>query len=778
MANDKDQKKISNKKINNILDTLDSQASDLYKLTYHSTNIGDTLYNSVSDELDEVINNSTNKDDEYKDLSNITKLYQKLSDKIGYSSKSNKIISNLGNDTDDDISTLFKSTEMMSSIMDSYAKTKWVTELDNEFDLICKYMPKLQTALDIKKDATLCSDSYNKEFLNINPKNINTDSERNIVIETNINNLKDKYNLEEKLENWYDNTSKYGEEFIYCVPYNLAFKELLKRKDDTRYSVAESVITTDLKVKELSASRKSYAKALNGAIYITFDKSKILKEAINNNYNIRKSMDTTLCGLSQEAAMLSEAGENDTDFDSHIHRSGKTSTEIKFNKTIGDTIEWEDDDKSASQGLYDLSKKSNTNYNTKVMGAVLRTIRHDRFIPIYIEDTFFGGYDIGIDFEKATDPNADSNTIGYNSLSSMFNIGKSQANSSGEEYSGDGILRTISNKISKAIDANFINSNVDLSKEIYLMLKYNDRYNQVNGAVDINITFIPADDIYHFKFKEDPVTHRGVSDLWDSLVSAKQWIMINTTTVLGQTTRGYDRRIYYVKQSLDTNTAQSLLNVVSQIKKGNFGVRQMESVNNILGILGRFNDFVIPTDSGGQPPIVFDTQPGQQFDYPTDLMQNLEESSINPITPIEIVNASTSMDFATRYTMTNAKLLRSVLKRQGIIERIASRLITNLYFFEYGEKVELEVTLPIPAFLSMTQGTQLLQTATQYIDARSELDMAGEDDDAKAIYKKFMIDKLLPGYMSHEDIENIKNKVRINSSINATANAEPSDDDM
>ena len=56
--------------------------------------------------------------------------------------------------------------------------------------------------------------------------------------------------------------------------------------------------------------------------------------------------------------------------------------------------------------------------------------------------------------------------------------------------------------------------------------------------------------------------------------------------------------------------------------------------------------------------------------------------------------------------------------------------------------------------------------------------MAGEDDDAKAIYKKFMIDKLLPGYMSHEDIENIKNKVRINSSINATANAEPSDDDM
>ena len=774
MANDKRQ---TNRSINKMLDSLNTQASDLYNVTYHSTDVTNTLYNSISDELDNVINKSIDKDNDYKNLSNITKLYQKLSGKID--NQSDKIISNLGTDDNDDISSIFKSTEMMASIIDSYSKTKWVAELDNEFDLICKYMPKLQTALDIKKDATLCSDSFNKEFLNINQRDANVDSDKNIVIETNIRNMKEKYDLENKTESWYDCTSKYGEEFIYCVPYSLAFKELLKRKNNTQYKLSESVIMNDGNIRQFSSSRKSYTKIANGAIYITFDKSKILKESIDNNYLIRNSENTLMSGLSKEADnLLQESNGDDTTFDSHIHKSGKTTTEIKFNKTIGDTIEWEDDDKSASQGLYDISGKNNQNYNVKTTGAVLRSIPHSRFIPIYIEDTFFGGYDIGLDFDYTTDMNAYSNTTGYNSLSSMFNVGRSQYNTTEDPTdTGDNMLKIVSSKISQAIDANFINSNTDLSKEIYLMLKYNDKFNQVNNSIGINITFIPADDVHHLKFKEDPVTHRGISDLWDSLVSAKQWIMINTTVVLGQTTRGYDRRIYYVKQSLDTNTAQSLLNVISQIKKGNFGVRQMESVNNILGILGRFNDFVIPTDSSGQPPIMFDTQSGQQFDYPSDLMQNLEESAINSTgIPIEIVNASTSMDFATRYTMTNAKLLRNVLKRQNILERFLSRLFTKLYFFEYGEKIDLKVTLPPPAFLSMTQGTQLLQTASQYIDARSEIDMSGEEDDAKAIYKKFMMDKLLPGYMSHEDIENIKNKVKINSSIKATEKAEAEDD--
>ena len=404
----------------------------------------------------------------------------------------------------------------------------------------------------------------------------------------------------------------------------------------------------------------------------------------------------------------------------------------------------------------------------KVSGAVLRSIDHSKFIPIYIEDTFFGGYYIEFDIDSLAniDNSISQNTMNDGSVNSIFN-----AKQSSDSMSGDALLKTVSSKISNAIDTTFINANTDLSKEIYLMLKYNDKYNISNSSLDMNITFIPADDIHHLKFKEDPVSHRGISDLWDSLVSAKQWILLNTTTVLGQSIRGYDRRVYYVKQSLDTNVAQSLLNVISQIKKGNFGIRQMESVNNILGMLGRFNDFVIPMGPSGDAPIQFDTMPGQQFEFPSDTMQNLEESAINATgVPTEIVNSSTGMDFAVRYTMTNAKLLRNVLKRQAIIEYFCSKIITKLYFFEYGEYEELELKLPIPAFLSITQGQQLLQTVAQYADTRVEIDMNGEPDEAKAIFKKALINKIIPGYISEEEVEQIKSRVKMELNIANTGN--------
>ena len=51
-------------------------------------------------------------------------------------------------------------------------------------------------------------------------------------------------------------------------------------------------------------------------------------------------------------------------------------------------------------------------------------------------------------------------------------------------------------------------------------------------------------------------------------------------------------------------------------RKGNFGIRQMESVNNILNIVGKFNDFVIPVGPSGDSPVSFDILSGQQFDFP------------------------------------------------------------------------------------------------------------------------------------------------------------------
>lgn len=770
--NDKEQRRIQRRN-NELLDQLDNQLDNLYKSTYYKTDTDDALFDKVSDELTDAIRKVTDGDPEYQNLSNITLLYQKLANKVNGSG--DVLINNLGKDNEKDISTLFQSNEMMASLMDVYAKTKWITELDNEFSMICKYMPKLKAALDIKRDAVLCSDSYSKEFINIVPKNATNGDDSSSEIQNNIENMRKKYNINDIVEMWYDDTSLYGEDFVYVVPYNTAMEELLARKGNTSYSISEASVSLNQSgnivlngVSDSNGKISVNANATGGGINIKLDKSGIIKEAIENNYTIRQYLSNKMYrGVSE--VFNESLQESNSSFKDHLKKDGRNTTEIRFDRTVGDQIEWEDDDGTAAEGLLGSEKKSNPRINLN--GAVVKTIRHDKFIPVYIEDMFFGGYYIKFEAEEEIDINSNSNVNGYNSITSMFNNEKVGL---ADKTSGDAILKIVAGKISQAIDATFINANPNLKKEIYLMLKYNDKYNQLDRSLNMNIVFIPADDIHHIKFREDSETHRGISDLWDSLVPAKQWIMLNTTITLGQITRGYDRRVYYVRQSLDTNTAQSMLNVITQIKKSNFGIREMESINNILGLLGRFNDFVIPMGPNGDAPIQFDTMPGQQFDFPTDLMQNLEEGAVNATgVPVEIVNSSVGMDFAVRYTMTNAKLLREVLKRQLKLEDVCSEIFTKIYKFEYGKSVELEVTLPPPAFLSMTQGVQLIQAATQYADAMVEVEMANENDQAKAAFKKRIIRKLIPTYISDSEIEEIKNKVKIDLSIQKS---EPADD--
>ena len=763
--------KNSPKRLNDLLDHLDKQTSDLYRSTYYSNDISDTVYDDVMNDLDTAIRKATDGDQEYQNMSNVSKLLEKISAKDGITST---LIDNFGKNNDNDITNIFQNNEMVASLMDTYAKTKWITELDNEFDTICKYMPKLQIALDIKRDAVLCSDSYSKEFLTIKPMNEDPKSTTNASIQTNIEDMKKKYKLEENVETWYEDAAKYGEVFVYCVPYNVALGELLKRKKNTSYALTESNIRIgDIVPKnKLKASASIVYNESNNApiIKITLDKSKVIGSIVENNYYLRKnSGDDELKGLSEMYNSYIE--ESDESFESHMKKSGD-NIEIKFDKTIDDTLTWEDDSTS-SDGLANSSnKEKDTKLNLN--GAILKVIRHDRIIPVYIEDTMFGCYYFEYDEDESLDINANSSVQGYSSITSMFNNGIVSSNDRDiDKLNGDQILRTIAGKISQDIDAKFINANADLKKEIYLMLKYNDKYNQIDKTMLMNVTFIPADDIHHLKFRTDKETHRGISDLWDSLVAAKEWIVLNVTSILGWITRGFDRRVYYVKQSLDTNVAQSLLNVIATIKKGNFGIRQMESVNNILGVLGRFNDFVIPVGPNGDPPIQFDTQPGQDFNFPSELMQNLEESAVNEIVPIEIVNSSTGMDFAVRYTMTNAKLLRSVLKRQFIIETFCANLFNKIYKFEYGSSINLEVILPPPAFLSMTQGTQLLQNATQYADAIVDVEMYNESDEAKAMFKQRIIRKLAPTYLNDDEINSIKNQIKIDMSIKKS---EPQDD--
>lgn len=747
-------------KLNKLLDSLDTQSDELFRSTYHSTGVNRKLMAQVSDDLSTSIQTAIKGDSVYADMSNTTKLYEKILSKTGTNTfGTSNIFGDLTGrnpQQGSDFLSMFNDPEVIASLMETYADTRYIKVLDEEIDLCLKHMPKLKKALKIKKENVLCADNFSKSFI-IPKLNYSLNPIDDDKFNENANHIMQQYNFEHKCEEWYDNASMYGESMVYCVPYKKAYAELLARKQNTQYAVRESVImengtfTPSFKPNVKSSIQPSgYG---DGSFVLKLNRTGILDEAVLNIHDAISKLRNNVCGSIYEQFL--EEGAKD----------------VSFDKTIGDTLTYDDDERStANDGLLATNKPANKiSQKIKTPGCVLRDLPHDQVIPLYIEDINIGYYYIDI---KQKEGLIDGNPSAYmsegiSSVSSMF--GSSLTGN--KEDQGDQMLKYISGKIAENIDAAFINANQDLRKEIYMMLKYNDKYNRIADTLEMNVTYIPPEDIIHIKFNEDPKTHRGRSDIWDGLIAAKMWIMLNSTTVIGNATRGQDKRVYYVKTMVETNVAKTLLNVVEQIKKGNFGIRQMESVNNILNIVGKFNDFVIPVGPSGDSPVSFDILSGQQFDFPTDAMDRLEDSAIGTTgIPLEVVNSSMNMDFAIRYTMTNGSMLRDAIKRQNYLMGPYSQIFTRLYNCEFDENVSVKITMPEPVYLAVQQGSQLIQNSVQYIDSISDIETQGKDDTYRGLFRKKMFRDQLGAYVDLKAIDRIHAEIAMEIPVDKARN--------
>ena len=231
-------------KINKLLASLDRQSSDLFKSTYHTTDTNRQIMSQITDDLTASIQTAIKGDSIYADMSNTTKLYEKIFRKNGGVLGQANVFGNpYGPSTGkgDDILALFSDPEIMSSLMQTYADTRYIKVIDEEIDMCLKHMPKLQMALNIKKDNVLCADNFSKSFIIPELENSlnNIDA---VKFDENAKYIMREYDFEYNAELWYDDSATYGEEMVYCVPYKKALAELLERKKNTRYAARESTV--------------------------------------------------------------------------------------------------------------------------------------------------------------------------------------------------------------------------------------------------------------------------------------------------------------------------------------------------------------------------------------------------------------------------------------------------------------------------------------------------------------------------------------------------------
>lgn len=765
---DEKAKQKANRRINKLGSFIQSNLDKLYTSTYYSQPSNKKDLNDIKSKLDDSIDNivSANKDNTGK--STMSSLYSRAMKVSGGELKGTE------GEAARSLEQMLNDDNIMDAGMLGFINdTTSIFDYDNKIDTILKYMPKLEEALDCRKDNVLSADHFSKDFINVVSDNC---SGNEASYSERIKNIKDLYNFQELAEKIYDNASKYGEQFVYIVPYKKAVARLLSSKnkglvradlnlkeykiinEDTGYSIDLDSINenNDIKIEDI---QNSGFDGLRVEINKTGMITSLVEEAIKYEKSV-KSLNEMALNFNEEVdySIVNEAGDNV----SKITNSGRISDNVKgrFDKTVDDELSFDNFDYRGQDGLIDKNRKTSKKDRTiEVPGTIVKLLERKSVIPIYIEDKCFGYYYIETegqynpvgDYDRMQDP-----TMSLKGSNSILSTNSATDQSSKQ----NGILRYLSNQISQFIDANFVNTNQDLRNEIYMILKHNEQ-NNISRLNKIKVTFIPPDDMEHVYFKMHDQTHRGISDLHKAMFPATLYSAMYITNCIWTMTRSQDKRVYYVKQTVDTNISKTLLSTIDQIKKGNMNIRQIENINNIMNITGQFNDYVIPKNSSGEQPIEFEVMQGQNIEFKTELMTTLEEAAINSTdVPMEMIQMRQSVEYASQLSMSSSKFLRKVYNRQSKYQNNLTRIFNKLYNNEYDDNLVLKVKLPPPMFLNITNTNQMITNVTDYSQSVAEIMVDDEDENVKKYVVREINKSNLGSYLDIENLESIVAKAK------------------
>lgn len=753
MAKKDEKKRSSTSIINRLSNTIQNSLDNLYSKTYYSQASNKQDLESIKNKLDSSIDNIVSVNMDNTGRGTMSTLYSRIQQQGSSIKSGNK-------EGGQSLESLINDSQVIEAgLMGFINDTTTVFDYDNKIDTILKYMPRLQEALDTRKDNVLSADHFSKDFINVTSSSITNDSE---TYNEHIKFIKETYKFQDLTDEIYDQASKYGEAFVYVVPYKKAVARLLKQKNNTRaeLDIKEHTIITESGNIEMDKLPKEITPEMFEQAGLNNIQLECYTGAIN-------SVVENIMRFEKASHSLNEMSLNyeGTDFSEEtIEESANNIRDVvkgRFQKTIKDDLSFEGFDDRGQEGLVDKAKKkSKDDKYINVPGTIVKILERKHVIPIYIENYCFGYYYIEVDgpynpvgdYDKMQDP-----TMSLKGSNSILSTNSTLDQSTKQ----NNIIRYIANQISNFIDAKFINANQDLRNEIYTILKFN--YDNNNSHMNkVRVTFIPPDDMEHVYFKMNEDTHRGISDLDKAMFPATLYCANYITHAIWNMTRAQDKRVYYVNQTVDTNISKTLLNTINQIKKGNFGIRQIENINHILNITGMFNDYIIPRGPSGNSPIDFEVMQGQSVEYQTEFMTMLEEMSINSTdVPMEMIQMRNSVDYSSQLTMSSSKFLRKVYNRQSKFQMNLTRIFNKIYNNEFDDNIQTSVILPPPMFLNITNTNQMMTNVNEYSQSVAQLIL---DPDEEEPVKNEVIREInkfnLGSYLNIPELEDIAHKAK------------------
>lgn len=783
----------TNKKI---AGSIQANIDDLYKNTYFTNNDNSKYIDSIKRKMDDDLEGLIDKAKAQNGGTNMADLYARTLAR---------------NDTDslNEIRSALEDETILADIMDIYSQNALVRDLDREIDTVCKYMPKLDEALDIKKDNVLSADHFNDDAVRISIENVagagitNDNNNKSEADGSDLELFARKYDLEAFRNELYSKTAKYGEQFVYIVPYKRALEKLIARTDGASLLSEEGILTEE----SINEGLQSINETLSFR-YTDTDESKLKSFGAQELYDLSESTlsDSSLEGLKSNnieysgldieinktgviPGIIAQECNMRRIFSETVSLFGEESLGSARNAYLSNSLYFKNINKKlkkaaqggtlegptslADDGLKDLDEptKANDAEQLEIPGAVFEILEHDRVKPIYINNTCLGYY--YIEMNDPNGGNAEEQMTFTSTLGGMRPRRTARENEAngGTSTQDNEVLMKIARKIAQRIDKKFINSNQDIAKEIYTVLKYNADNN--GKTTKLRISFIPPSDIIHSYFELNKKTHRGVSDIVKSLFPAKLYTCLYISNTIALLTRGYDKRLYHVKQTIDTNITSVLLNVINQIKRSNFNLRQIENMNNIMNVTGRFNDLVIPQNANGESPVSFEIMPGQNVEVKTEFMNMLEEMAVNQTgVSLEMVNSRYQESTATHLTMSNARFLIKVYARQKLYEPILSAIYTKLYQYEYNTNSIVKVELPPPIMLNFTNTSQILSMSQELIQNIVQMKFgSSQNEQEKLAFTSLLMEYYYDSFLPMDKINAMADKAKAKTAANKPVSA-------
>lgn len=642
--------------------------------------------------------------------------------------------SNGGSDDYDfkQIKDLLETDEGMSSGLLTYAFSSYdsKTRYYQDLKLVSSLIPQLSDAIDVMADAILSSDDFTNTISLQMPGSEQDEYEK----------LDEKYELYAVIRTAVVEYLTFGIHRIATIPYDMAFFDI-KNRFAKQHGVDLKNLNSD-KVKTMEI------KALKEDITSNMDFKTLSESFSGPKLTAKKAEEGLLEGMDYyieefvNNIEICEGVSSLLDISEFTKEEFESYQEAYFHKTDGDILS-EANKKSELDGfIEENTPKSNANDKSfksklfanndidEINGCIVKHLDVEKIIPVKVDDTVLGFYylesngAIDIIKETMTDPlkMLNKNLLQNSTLDSLGS------------NNNDVIFTKLSDFMVKLLckDKAFLKNNAQFKEEIYAILKYGDMANK-----KIKVTFLPANQVEEFGAKN------GASMLRKPLFYAKIYLAMLLTNLNLRISRGYDKRIYKVKQGASKDVGSQVTAAIRDIKKDQRSVLMMGSVNSILNTAGATSDLFIPVDRDGNQPIEYDIMSAQDIVMKDDIMEFIEERMVNGTgVPLPLLQASTDVDFAKSLQMLNSKFLRKALTEQRILNPSVNRLYNKIRAYERGVNVTDENYEPVkvgflpPSALGVASMLEQINNSKDLVDTLVRTYM-GDSSGNEDVYEEF-----------------------------------------